>query len=172
MPPKTSSDKNKTRKHDKCPPEICPTGDCGRNLRWNVKTQKCIVKPYQYWPVVDGFRQIPEDVKYMVGEEAYKKEYEDKVGNKYLDGKRGEGKIGEPIKLIPVPENIKIQIVPKLTLKPQQQLEPQPGVVVVRKQKKISISSKPLIIERLAIASDEVQEKDNAPTDSDNAPIS
>ena len=167
MPPKTSSDKNKTRKHDKCPPEICPTGDCGRNLRWNVKTQKCIVKPYQYWPVVDGFRQIPEDVKYMVGEEAYKKEYEDKVGNKYLDGKRGEGKIGEPIKLIPVPENIKVQIVPKLTLKPQQQLEPQPGVVVVRKQKKIFISSKPLIIERLAIASDEVQEKDNAPTDSD-----
>ena len=154
MPPKTSSDKNKTRKHEKCPPEICPTGDCGRNLRWNVKTQKCIVKPYQYWPIVDGYRQIPEDVKDMVGEEAYKKDYEDKVGNKYLEGKRGEGKLGEPIKLIPVPENVKIQIVPKLTLKPEKQPESQPGLVVVRKPKKILISSKPLIIERLVVASE------------------
>ena len=182
MAPKISADNNKTRKHDKCPPEICPTGDCGRNQRWNVKTQKCNVKPYQYWPVVDGFRQIPEDVKYMVGEETYKKEYEDKVGNRYLNGKRGEGKIGEPIKLIPVPENIKIKIITKPIANPDKKLqESQPGIVVARKPKKIYISDKPLIIERSVIAPSEVikepievdeatPEVDEAPPEVDEAP--
>ena len=146
-----------SNKTQKCPPEICPDGDCGRNKRWHVKTHKCMVKPYEYWTIKDGHRQIPADVKDMVGPEVYKTEYQDRVGKP--DKK---GVIGLPIREIPVPKNVKIQIFPKPApvMAPKPEPEPEPGIVVVRKPKKISISSKPLIIGK----------KDDTPLEKEEVP--
>ena len=102
MPPK-----NKTQKHQKCPPEICPTGKCPERTTWNVKTQKCLVKPYNEWGVKkdidNGIRKLPEDLRYIVGEEAYKKEYEDEAVKR-----------GETIVLVPARKNVQAAAIQKL----------------------------------------------------------
>ena len=159
MPP----DKNKTKKirHQKCPPEICPTGKCPRNTDWNVHTQKCRIKPYTDWLQKNGVRRIPADLKNMVGDEIYKKEYEDKAVER-----------NETISLISAP---KIQIAPKPEQKPEQKPESQPDIVVLRKPKKISISSKPPIVEKLAIEPSEEKKgeskiPDIEPENPDEAP--
>ena len=137
MPPN-----NKTKKHKTCPPEICPTGECPRNMRWNVKTQKCLVKPYEYWGVkkdiVNGIRKIPEDVRAMVGEEIYKTKYEDEAVKR-----------GEKIVLVPVPKNAQ-PVAIKNPTPPAPIPEPveDKGPLVVRKPFKISISKKSPIIVR------------------------
>ena len=69
--------------YQSCPPEICPTGECPQYTTWNVAKEECIVKPYNEWGVKKeiekGIRRIPEDLKLLVGEEVYKREYEDKA---------------------------------------------------------------------------------------------
>jgi hypothetical protein len=139
MPPK-----NKTQKHQKCPPEICPTGKCPERTTWNVKTQKCLVKPYNEWGVKkdidNGIRKLPEDLRYIVGEEVYKKEYEDEAVKR-----------GETIVLVPARKNVQAAAIQKLPPPP-----PEPVVesvddkvpIVVRKPFKVSISKKSPIIVR------------------------
>jgi hypothetical protein len=139
MPPK-----NKTQKHKTCPPEICPTGECPRNMRWNVKTQKCLVKPYEYWGVKkdidNGIRKIPEDVRDMVGEEIYKTKYEDEAIKR-----------GEKIVLVKVPKNAQpaaIKNPPPPPPVPIAEPVEDKGPVVVRKPFKVSISKKSPIVVR------------------------
>ena len=129
--------------YEKCPTKICPSGECSRNTDWNVATQKCRIKPYTDWtPVKNGVRYLPEDLKSMVGEEAYKRDYEDEAT------KRGETialrrmqrkiKIGEPIIIVdPIP-----------IIEPE--IKPIAAPLVVRKAtKKVSISTRsPIIVDK------------------------
>ncbi len=156
MPPK-----NKTQKHQKCPPEICPTGECPRNMRWNVKTQKCLVKPYEYWGVkkdiMNGIRKIPEDVRDMVGEEIYKTKYEDEAVKR-----------GEKIVLMPVPKNLQPVVIQKPP-PPAPIVAPvvdDKGPIVVRKPFKVSISKKSPIIVRVETPKAPIEESSSEETSS------
>lgn len=135
---------NKTKKHKTCPPEICPTGKCPERTTWNVKTQKCLVKPYNEWGVKkdidNGIRKLPEDLRYIVGEEVYKKEYEDEAIKR-----------GETIVLVPARKNVQaaaIQKLPPPPPKPVVESVDDKGPIVVRKPFKVSISKKSPIIVR------------------------
>jgi hypothetical protein len=152
MPPN-----NKTKKHKTCPPEICPTGECPRNMRWNVKTQKCLVKPYEYWGVKkdidNGIRKIPEDVRAMVGEEIYKTQYEDEAVKR-----------GETIVLVPGRKAAQPVALENPPPKPQP-LPADNGPLVVRKPFKVSISKKSPIIVRTDVLDEPVIEEEPSSSD-------
>ena len=54
---------------------------CGRHEYFDKGRKKCELKPYSNWPIVrteNGvFRDIPSDLKDMIGAERFKLEYED-----------------------------------------------------------------------------------------------
>jgi hypothetical protein len=132
--------------YQSCPPEICPTGECPQHTTWNVKEEECLVKPYGEWGVKkdidNGIRKIPEDLRYIVGEEAYKRDYEDEAV------KRGETivlyqvrKNAQPAAVKPVPAPAPVPV-------PVPEIVEDKGPQVVRKQFKVSISKKSPIIVR------------------------
>jgi hypothetical protein len=150
---------NKTQKHQKCPPEICPTGKCPRNTDWNVKTQKCRIKPYTDWqPVKNGIRYLPADLKDMVGEEVYKKEYEDKAAER-----------GETILLRQAPKNANEKIPPPVPI-PVPEPEPEvKGPLIVRKPFKVSISKAPPIIVAVQATQMDAKPSDSESSDAESS---
>jgi hypothetical protein len=78
---------------------------CGRHEYYNASRKRCEIKPYTRWPKVtteDGvYREIASDLKDIIGEERFKREYEDvidaatgeKIKIRLVDKKKNKGKI-------------------------------------------------------------------------------
>ena len=56
---------------------------CGRHEYYNASRKRCEIKPYTNWQKVETvegvFRKIPSDLKDIIGEERFKREYEDVI---------------------------------------------------------------------------------------------
>jgi len=56
---------------------------CGRHETFNMSRKRCEIKPYTKWQKVETaegvFRKIPSDLKDIIGEERFKREYEDVI---------------------------------------------------------------------------------------------